>query len=103
MTSASDPTEVKKAKRKAEDALDVQRTDLTALLKLPEFRRYVWRHINETCGLLQSASNPNGSVQSINLGMQDVGRKLWAELEQADPLVIPKMMTEHFEAQKAQP
>lgn len=96
--SASDPKSVAAAKRKAHDA-DTQRIDeLRALLKLPAFRNYVWRHMNETCGLLKSSSSPNGSIQSQNIGMQDVAHVLWAELERADPLAIPLMMQETYEA-----
>lgn len=100
MTSASDPTQVKKAQRKADDAVEQQRLDLQGLLKLPEFRRYVWRLIGERCKFLESPGSSNGSVQSVNIGRQDVAREIWAEIEQADPLAIPKMMTETFEATK---
>lgn len=98
MTNAADPAQVKKRQQRAKDAAEQSELDLKGLLKLPEFRRYVWRHMNETCGLLRSAANGNGSVQSINIGMQDVGRALWAEIETADPLSIPLMMKETYDA-----
>lgn len=100
MTSASDPKAVAAAKRKANDRLEQQQSDLKALLKQPEFRRYVWRLIGDRCRLMESPGSANGSIQSCNVGRGDVGRELWAEIEAADPLVIPQMMTEHFEAAK---
>jgi hypothetical protein len=100
MTSASDPKAVAKAKRKAEEAIEQQRLDLQGLLKLPEFRRYVWRLIGERCKFLESPGSSNGSVQSVNIGRQDVAREVWAEIELADPLAIPTMMRETFEANK---
>jgi len=98
--NAGDPESVRKQKLTAKDILDQQQADLRGLLAQPAFRRYIWRHMNETCGLLKSAANPNGSIQSLNIGMQDVGRALWGEIEAADALMIPKMMQETFEAQR---
>lgn len=96
--NAADPEQVKDRKRTAKQQADLQAADLRVLLAMPEFRRYAWRHMTDTCGLLQSSASPNGSVQSINIGMQDVARKLWAEIEAIDPLVIPQMMVEHHKA-----
>ena len=100
IVNAANETKVRAHQQTAKDQEEQRVRDLKALLALEEFRRYVWRHMNETCGVLRSSSNPNGSVQSTNIGMQDVARVLWAEIEQADPLAIPKMMTEYFLSQK---
>lgn len=99
--NASDEKQVRARKRSEKELLEQQQDDLRTLLALPEFRRYVWRIMNTTCGLMRSAASPNGSTQSINIGMQDVARGMWAEIEQTDPLSIPTMMREHFEARKA--
>jgi hypothetical protein len=98
--NAADPAQVKKRQRTEKDRVDQQREDLKVLLKMPEFRRYLWRHINESCGLFRSAANGNGSIQSQNIGMQDVARILWVEIEGVDPMAIPAMMFEWHEAQK---
>lgn len=99
--NAADPAQVRKRQAKAKDASEQQALDLAGLLKLPEFRRYVWRHMNETCGVMRSAASPNGSIQSQNIGMQDVARALWAEIERVDPKAIPTMMSEFHEQQSA--
>ena len=98
--SASDPTEVGRAKAREKRQLERQAEDLKSLLELPAFRRFMWRLIGERCGILASPGSNNGSIQSWNVGRQDVGRELWAEIESVDPLLIPKMMLEHHEAQK---
>lgn len=97
--NAADPNSVKQRKRTDKERLEQQQKDLNTLLQLPEFRRYVWRHIGATCRLLESPGSNNGSIQSHNIGMQDVARLLWAEIEKVDALAIPRMMTEHHEAQ----
>lgn len=98
---ANDPAQVKTKQQKAKRVQDSQLADLAVLLKSIEFRRYMWRHIHETCGLLRDPFTSNGSVQSYNIGMQAVARVLWAELERADPAIIPQMMAEYAESQKA--
>lgn len=97
---ANDPAQVKKKVDKAKFRREQQEADLKTLLGLAEFRRYIWRHINETCGVMQSPASSNGTIQSGNIGMGDVGRRLWTEIEAVDPMVIPKMMIEYHEAQK---
>lgn len=96
----NDTAAIARAKAREKRQLEQQAEDLKQLLELPAFRRYVWRLIGERCRFLESPGSNNGSVQSSNVGRQDVARELWSEIENADPLVIPKMMTEHFEALK---
>jgi hypothetical protein len=98
--NAADPQAVQRQKKKTKDQTQQQADDVRALLQLPEFRRYVWRHMNATCGLMRSAAHPNGSQQSLQIGMQSVGLQLWTEIEAVDPLMIPKMMTEYHESLK---
>lgn len=98
--STNDPAAVGRAKAREKRLLEQQAKDLKELLEIPAFRRYMWRLIGERCGILTSPGTTNGSVQSWNVGRQDVGRELWAEIEQVDPLLIPRMMVDHHEAQK---
>lgn len=100
---ANDPAQVKQRQQKAKRQTDADLDDLRELLKLPNFRRYLWRHMNVTCGLLRDPFTSNGSVQAYNIGMQAVARVMWAELERVDPAVIPVMMAEYSQtvSQKA--
>lgn len=98
---ANNPAQVKKRQQKAERIADHQLVDLRKLLELIEFRRYIWRHMNETCGMLRDPFSSNGSTMTLNIGMQSVARALWAEIERADPAVIPRMMVEYQESLKA--
>ena len=98
---ANDPQQVETRKQKLQRIADQQQADLQALLQQPEFRRFIWRHMNETAGLLRDPFTSNGSVQTYNIGMQAVARILWAEIEKADAGIIPQMMREYAESQKA--
>lgn len=100
--NAANEAQVKKRQQKAKDVAEQQQADLKALLQLAEFRRYVWRLIGERCGLLVSPGSNNGTIQSWNIGRSDVARELWAEIEAVDPLAIPQMMRETWEAAQKQ-
>lgn len=101
--NAADPKQVKKRADKEKDRNEQNAKDLAELLAIPQFRRYIWRHINVTCMCIaKSAFNPNGSFQSKDLGMQSVGAILFAEIEQIDPKLIPQMMLEYLQSQEAQ-
>jgi hypothetical protein len=97
---ANDPAQVETRNQKAKRIQEQQQTDLQTLLQQPEFRRFVWRLIHETAGLLRDPFSSNGSVQTYNIGMSAVARTLWAEIERVDPAVIPKMMLEYAESQR---
>jgi len=98
--NAANVEQVNARKRTDKDRSEQQREDMRKLLAQPEFRRFAWRFMNETCGLLRSAANPNGSVQSISIGLQSAGIALWAEIEAVDALALPAIMVEYFEARK---
>lgn len=97
---ANDPAQVKKRQDSAKFRKEQQDIDLSELLAMPQFRRYIWRHIHETCGLMRSPFSPNGSTQTLNIGMQDVARAMWAEIDQLKPEAIVTMMQEHAEGAK---
>lgn len=98
---ANDAVAVKQREAKAKRKADQSRDDLQELLKLPVFRRFAWRLIHERCQIMQSPASANGSLQSMNIGRSDVGRELWSEIERANPEIIPQMMLEYAESQKA--
>lgn len=100
--NAANPEQVRKRKQTAKDQQEQQQLELKGLLALPEFRRFVWRLIGDYCRLFESPGSANGSIQSTAIGRGDVGRELWAEIERADPLKLPQMMSEHWAAHHEQ-
>ena len=96
--NAADPKQVSKKTQQRNDQRTQQLADLRGLLQIVEFRRYLWQVMHEYCGVLKSPFSTNGSVMNLNAGMGDIGRRLWADIEQADPLSIPRMMTEFYES-----
>lgn len=56
-------------------------------------RRFVMALL-DFCGPMRTAFHPNGSQQSFNLGQQNVGLKLLADIEEACPEMYAKMKDE---------
>jgi hypothetical protein len=100
--NAADAKQVKKRTDKAKLAADQRDDEFKQLLEQPAFRRFLWNHICVRCQVFQSPFNPNGSVQTLNVGRQDVGRELFADVERVNPTLIPQMMTEHAEARRSE-
>lgn len=99
--NAADEQQVKRRETTAKRQQRHRDDDLAELLKLPAFRRWAWVLICEKCKLYQSPFSSNGSVQTLNIGRQDVGRELFADIERIDPELITAAMREYAEAQKA--
>lgn len=98
--NAANPRHVKKRTDKAKKAAEQRQSDLEALLEQPAFRRWVWNLICDRCQIFQTPENPNGSIQSLNIGRQNVGRELFAAVNAISPQYITQMMTEHAEAKR---
>lgn len=99
--NAADEQLVRKRQQSAKDADEQRQRELKGLLQIPEFRAWVWRLLGEKCKIMESPGSTNGSIQSANVGRGDVGREVWLEIEGADPLAIPLMMRETYEAAQA--
>lgn len=91
LPSVSDPRQVEERSRKAKRTRKQEIEDLKAVLALPEGRRFVWRLLER---VYQASFNPNNSVMSFNEGERNSALKLWNDVIEADPSVIPKLMTE---------
>jgi len=96
--NAANAKHVKKRTEKAKLATDQRDDEFKELLAQPAFRRFIWHHMCVRCQLFVSPFNPNGSVQTLNVGRQDVGRELFSEVERVNPSLIPQMMTEYAQS-----
>ncbi len=97
--NAADPKKVKRREDKAKRERDSSDDDLKALLQLPQFRRFLWRHICGDCQIFQTQFSPNGSLFAHNTGRQSIGLEMLSRVEKIDPALIPQMMMEYAEWQ----
>ena len=91
-----DPEQLKKADRERRDQefFKIRRTsDLRKLLKLPEFRRFVWDSLSET-GLFRASFTSDAMTTAFNEGKRDNGLKLLAELNETDVSVFAQIQKE---------
>ena len=81
-----DPEQLKKAEKERKDQEFFKKrrlSDLRKLLKLSEFRRFVWDSLSET-GLFRASFTSDAMISAFNEGKRDNGLKLLAELNEAD-------------------
>lgn len=91
---ASNPEEVKKAEQRERDERKRQLDDIRTLLSSSSGRRFVWR-ILEKCNSFSSVFSNDASFMAYNAGQQDLGHFLMAEITEANPSLLFKLMKEH--------
>lgn len=90
--NAADREQVKNAERKARWSREDEVADVKALLKLPEGRRFFWRYLSE-CSVFKTSFTGN-SQTFFNEGERNVGLKLMADINEADPEAYIVMLRE---------
>ena len=93
MSNAADPVKVKDAGRKAKDVRRQEMDDIKFILSDRRGRRFYWRYLAE-CGVFQSSFTGN-SETFFREGQRNVGLKLMADLNEADPKVYSVMVEEN--------
>lgn len=92
--NAADEQSVKDSSKKQNERRRQDIEDIRTLLKSPNGRRFLWRFI-EYCGVFKlSADFHNGSRTYFNEGHRNVGNMLVADIAEADPEALVKMMLE---------
>lgn len=93
MANAASAQEVKEQERRRKNAALIAQDDLRFVMASDKGRRFVHGLI-EFCGPFRSAFSTNGSQENFNLGQQNVGLKLFADIEAACPEKYLVMMEE---------
>ena len=81
--NGADRKQVKGAESKIKLRQMREDADWAYVLGSPEGRRVLWRLL-EHCNVFGSVFDPHGSRQSYNIGMQDVGHKIMADITTRD-------------------
>jgi hypothetical protein len=92
IVNSADENQVKTRKSKDELKRSQELNDLKSILDKDFGRRYIWRLL-ETCGVYRSSFTGN-STTFFNEGERNIGLKILAEIGEADPDAISKMMKE---------
>jgi len=80
---------------KARDIADMQK-----LLRLPEFRRYMWKMLSST-GLFRSSFTQNAMTMSCSEGRRDIGLGVLSDLNDADVNAFAQIQREFISEQKS--
>jgi hypothetical protein len=90
--NAADPKQVQDAEKRVKRGRERELEDMRLLLDLPPARRFMWRFL-EDCGVFRSSWDPTARIH-FNEGRRDIGLKLLAEITEAAPEALLKMMNE---------
>jgi hypothetical protein len=91
--NTANPQEVKEQAKKQKSARDREVDDVFFLLGTPQGRRFIWRYL-EQCGLFASSFHHSGSQMYFNEGQRNVGLRLLADVNEANPAAYVTMMQE---------
>lgn len=92
--NVGDPDQVAKGRTKAE-ILDARAVDRWTRLLADEDNRLVVWEILEFCESFQSALGANDAATNYNVGKQDVGHFVLAQINKARPNALIEMMLEN--------
>lgn len=98
VSNAADTKQVKNAKFKEKDQRRQELDDVRYILSNAVGRRFFWRYLGE-CGLFQS-SFTGSSETFFREGQRNVGLKLMADLNDADPNAYAVMLKENQKGDK---
>lgn len=93
VANASDPKQVRNARRVQRNREIESKEDLQIVLATRSGRNVLWR-ILEECGAFKSAYSQNTNDAFVNIGKQDTGHWLMAEINDADQKALFLMMQE---------
>jgi len=95
-------SKLKQAKIDKEDKYAKLRNtaDLQKLLRLPEFRRFVWNMWSDT-GIFRDPFQQNAMLMSRECGAQSVGKKLLADINDADVNAFGQIQREFISEAKS--
>jgi hypothetical protein len=92
VTNAADESQVKAAGHKERRHREIQISDMKQVLSTVEGRRFIWELLS-FCRIFESSYN--GQFGTIyNEGHRNVGLKILADVNDADPGAYTKMLTE---------
>lgn len=84
MANAADPQKIKDQERRSKDARERKLVNLQWVMSDKRGREFI-AELLDFCGPLRTPWDPNGSKANFNMGQQNVGLKLFADLEAACP------------------
>lgn len=98
--NAADPGQIENAKHRARLRTDQLAKDIRELLALPAFRRVLFWLIGQ-CNVYASPFRTDPHTTALEVGRQETGRMLIAELNAIDPVLYPQFLLQHAEDVKA--
>lgn len=75
-------------------------SDIRAVLKSPEGRRFIWKLLSDA-GIFRSSFSQNAMQTSFMEGQRDNGLRLLHDVNEAEPNAFARMQAEYLSEQKS--
>jgi hypothetical protein len=98
MKNVADKSQVKQAEYKQKRMRDIELDDVRHVLSTPNGRRYMWRYLAE-CGVFQTSFD-GSSRTYFREGERNIGLKILADINEAQPEAYVTMLKEAQEMEK---
>lgn len=89
--NAADAGQVRAARKKESQALRRERDQMRAVLATDAGRAVLWRLLDH-CSAFETALGATDAITNFNIGRQDVGHFLYAQITEANPEAFIAMM-----------
>jgi len=90
--NAANEEQVKSAEGKQKRKRDYELDDIKYILASPQGRRFFWKYL-DFCGVFRTSFTGNSQTFYLE-GQRNVGLKMLADLNDADPMAYIKIMNE---------
>ena len=91
--NAADEAQVRESAERDKSRREKELNDIEKILSTPEGERFLWR-LPGHCGTFESIWEPSAKIHYLS-GKQDVGHFLMAEIVEAKPEALVKMMKQN--------
>ena len=77
-------------------------SDIQALLRTPEGRRFLWRLLFDVCGMFRASLAGDYAVTAFNEGKRDVGLLFLTDVNMTDRNAFAQMQSEYYSKLKSE-
>lgn len=99
--NASEPESIKQTEARQRKDAEQAASDLTDLMAMPQFRRWVWKHIASSGYFRRRAARELNALGYVLHGRAEMGEEVWNQMRDTNPDALIEMMRSALNQEKA--